>query len=519
MRMTSVKKRVLWQFKSKLGFDLNLSNPKLFCEKLCWLKLFDRNPDYTKIVDKYSVKEYVGNIIGKDHIIPTIGVYGQFDDIDFNSLPKKFVMKCTHDPGTVVVVKDKSKLDLKKTKKKLTDAMSRNYYNSWLEYQYKYVEPRIIIEPYLSDNIRNYKFFCFNGDPKFLYISDNSSDHKKNRATFVDFKKWKRLPFFRKEYRQHDKNPGLKKPSRLNEMVEISKKLSSGIPFVSIGMYQIEDRVYFSKITFHPADGRLYVYPREWNKKLGDMLDISKLFDGKIKYKKPIKIYDLCRNKETDSNIHLLKKLFTNIDIVFPCIGTKKYEYTYWQKGSEHHMTPRSNLTLLMSMMVENGIAPDFEKNIQMRKQSFSGKMLEYPVPVTGEYIVKGERGTISGGPEILYRDIHTTEETNKKILSVARNDFKSEYHKMFSFMHDRAEIINTNVKDGSVLILGDSMIGPDIPIIATHVHQLDFFDWRSRPSEKIDMEKYDKVIICTLGNSAFEELIHFIRQFVKQSN
>ena len=517
MIITYDKKQVLEQFKKKLGFNLNLSNPKLFCEKLCWLKLFDRNLDYTKMVDKYSVKDYVKNIIGEEHIIPTLGVYKKFDDIDFNSLPKKFVMKCTHDSGSVVVVKDKNKLDLKSAKEKLTKAMSRNYYDSWFEYQYKNIEPRIIIEPYLSDNMRDYKFFCFNGTPKFLYISDDSSDHKKMRLTFVGFKKWTRLPFFRKEYRQHDKKPGLKKPSKLDEMIEISKKLSKGIPFVRVDMYQIEDKVYFSELTFHPGDGRIYVHPREWNIKLGDMLDISKVFDRKLHYEKRLKIYDLCKNEEMDSNISLLEKFSTNVDVVFPCHGEKKYEYIYWDKINAHHMTPLSNLEFLKDIMIENGILPEFEKHIKIKEQSFSGKILKYPVPITGKYIIKGERGTISGGPEILYRDIDTSKETNEKILSVIRHDFKSEYHRMFSFIHDRAEITNIDIDNYSVLVIGDSMIGPDIPILATHVHQLDFFDWRSRPSEKIDMEKYDKVIICTNGRDSFQELIHFMRQFVKQ--
>ena len=153
----------------------NLKNPQTFNEKLQWLKLYDRNPLYTTMVDKYKVKEYVANIIGKEYIIPTLAVYNNVEDIDFDRLPNQFVLKCNHDSGGLVICKDKSKLDKKGAIKKLSKALKNNFYYNGREWPYKNVKPCVIAEQYMEDSeteeLRDYKFFCFNGDVKILFVA------------------------------------------------------------------------------------------------------------------------------------------------------------------------------------------------------------------------------------------------------------------------------------------------------------------------------------------------------------
>ena len=165
-----------------MGKKLNLKNPQTFNEKLQWLKLYDRKPIYTTMVDKYEVKQFVANIIGEEYIIPTLGVWNSFDDIDFDSLPDRFVLKTTHDSGGVVICSDKRKLDLDTARKKLTKSLKNNFYYQGREWPYKNVKPRIIAEKYVIDDItgelRDYKFFCFDGDPKFMFIATERQDSR-----------------------------------------------------------------------------------------------------------------------------------------------------------------------------------------------------------------------------------------------------------------------------------------------------------------------------------------------------
>ena len=171
----SYLKIIYW---AKTGNKIDFCNPKNFNEKIQWLKLYDRNDNYTVMVDKYEAKKYVSNIIGKEYIIPTIGIYNKFDEINFDELPNQFVIKCTHDSGGIVVVNDKSRLNILETKNKINRCLKKNYYYSGREWPYKNVKPRIIIEKNMSTKnenyIRDYKFMCFNGEPKILYVSDGS---------------------------------------------------------------------------------------------------------------------------------------------------------------------------------------------------------------------------------------------------------------------------------------------------------------------------------------------------------
>ena len=264
-------------YKYIMNKKIDLSNPLTFNEKLQWLKLYDRNPEYTKMVDKYEAKKYVGNTIGKEFTIPTIGIYNRFDDIYFESLPTQFVIKCTHDSGGLVIVKDKTKLDIKSARKKIKKSLKRNYYYCGREWPYKNVKPRIIIEKYMANDkqkeLVDYKFFCFNGDPKFLYVSEGLSDHSTAKISFADMN-YKKTEFYRKDYKPFDKLP--EKPINFEKMKELAKKLAKDIPFIRVDFYEIEGKVYFGELTFYPCSGFLPFEPEKWDRKLGDMLDLPK---------------------------------------------------------------------------------------------------------------------------------------------------------------------------------------------------------------------------------------------------
>lgn len=265
----------------RLGKKINIDNPQTFNEKLQWLKLYDRNPDYTKMVDKYEVKKYVTNIIGEDYIIPTLGVYNDFDKIDFDELPNQFVIKCTHDSGGNVICRDKSKLDLKISREKIKKCLKKNYYNIGREWSYKNVKPRIIIEKYLDskEEIIDYKFFCFNGEAKILLICSNRS--KNLKETWFDVK-WNKLEL--KEGNCETDNE-LKKPKNLNLMINLANKLSKDISFVRIDFYENNDKVYFGEITFFPKSGYEEFIPEKYDRIFGDMLKLPRK-DIKRKFEK-----------------------------------------------------------------------------------------------------------------------------------------------------------------------------------------------------------------------------------------
>ncbi len=242
-------------FKAKVGYTLNLAFPKTFNEKLQWLKLHDRKPTYTTMVDKYAVKDYVASIIGEQYIIPTLGVWDNFDDIDFDALPNQFVLKCTHDSGGLVICKDKSKLDIKKAKKKINKSLHRNYYYMLREWPYKNVKPRIIAEKYMEDHstseLRDYKFFCFGGIAKCYKVDfDRFISHKANYFTpDGDLMK------LGEEICPPDFDKAIPAPENLDRMKEFAEKLSAEMPFLRADFYDVDGQVYFGELTFYPASG------------------------------------------------------------------------------------------------------------------------------------------------------------------------------------------------------------------------------------------------------------------------
>lgn len=262
------------KYRYKFNKKLDLKKPQTFNEKLQWLKLYDRNPEYTKMVDKYEAKKYVANIIGEEYIIPTLGVYDKFEDINFATLPNQFVIKCTHDSGGLIICKDKTKLNIKEARKKINKSLKRNYFYTGREWPYKNVKPRIIAEQYMVDEsgteLKDYKFFCFNGEPKLLFVAKDRPYATKFNYYDMDFKK---LPF-----KQHYKNFNdyIEKPKGFEKMIELSRKLSKDIPHVRVDFYDINGKVYFGELTFYHLSGFEKFEPNEWDKKLGDMLELPR---------------------------------------------------------------------------------------------------------------------------------------------------------------------------------------------------------------------------------------------------
>ena len=264
----------------KMGERLKLQNPCTFTEKIQWLKLYDRNSEYTKMVDKIAVKDYVSSIIGRQFVIPTIGIWNRPEDIDWNQLPNQFVLKTTHGGGSggVVICKDKSTFDIQDAINRLNKSLEADIYISYAEWPYKNVEKRIIAEQYVEpeegcNELSDYKFFCFNGKP--LYCQVIRDRHTCETIDFYDMQ-WRHQDFsglFVGALIRNGEKP-VSKPTRLFKMIEICEKLSNNIPFVRIDLYSVKDKVFFGEITFYPASGFGHFKPKKWNKILGEKIDL-----------------------------------------------------------------------------------------------------------------------------------------------------------------------------------------------------------------------------------------------------
>ncbi len=251
----------------------NLINPYSYNEKINWIKLHDHNPVYTKLVDKLEVKSFVMDKIGKEYVIPTLGSWDSFDDIEIESMPDKFVLKCTHDSEGIIIVKDKNSLNLRAAKKKLETALHQNFFYIGREWAYKNVVPRILAEPYLEDceygELRDYKFFCFDGEPKALYIASNRSiDDVKFDYYDMEFKHLD----IRQKYQNSSEN--ITKPVMFDEMVRISKELSKGFKHVRVDLYEVNKEVYFGELTFYPLGGFIPFDPPVWDEIFGEWLKL-----------------------------------------------------------------------------------------------------------------------------------------------------------------------------------------------------------------------------------------------------
>ncbi len=273
-------------FKKKTGKELNLHDPKGFNEKLQWLKLYNRKPEYTIMVDKVLAKEYVSQIIGSEHIIPTLGVWSDADEIDIDNLPQQFVLKCNHNSGSgMYICTDKSKMNIKQIRRSLNKGLKSDSFYASREWPYKNVPRRILAEQYMVDqnskSLIDYKFYCFNGNPRFLYIAlANYTNGKKNDVLSYINLDWTPAPFFRTD---HNPFPySLNKPDKFDEMITIAAKLSEGIPFVRVDLYYINGQVYFSEYTFSPGGGFNEFKPYEWEREIGSWIDLSQVKDDAL---------------------------------------------------------------------------------------------------------------------------------------------------------------------------------------------------------------------------------------------
>lgn len=266
------------EFKVRMGNELNLNNPQTFNEKIQWLKLYDRHPEYTMMVDKYAAKQYVASKIGDDYIIPTLGVWTKFDEIDFDKLPNQFVLKCTHDSGGLVICKDKSTLDITAAKRKIEHCLKRKYYYIHREWPYKNVPPRIIAEKYMTDNVntstnetlKDYKFYCFDGKVRFLMINSDRNSKMSTKADYFD-RDFNWLDF---TWGYEHANVRPVKPDCFDEMISISEKLSKGLPHVRVDLYECNGQIYFGELTFYDGSGFDKIEPIEWDYKIGKMLKL-----------------------------------------------------------------------------------------------------------------------------------------------------------------------------------------------------------------------------------------------------
>ena len=262
------------KFMNIFGRKIDWDNPKTFNEKLQWLKLYNRNPEYTTMVDKYAAKKYIADKIGPEYIIPTLGVWDSFDDIDFDALPDQFVLKCTHDSGGLVVCRDKAKLDYKEAKEKIEKSLANNYFYSGREWPYKNVPHRIIAEQYMADNLRDYKLFCFDGAPRMTLVCSERFTKDGLKEDFYD-EAWNHLDVQRPNH--GNSALPIQRPKQYELMKKLAMILSEHIPFARIDFYEINEKVYFGEITFFPASGFEEFKPEEWDLKLGEWI---KLPDG-----------------------------------------------------------------------------------------------------------------------------------------------------------------------------------------------------------------------------------------------
>ena len=270
--------KLLYRF--RMGHRLDLKNPETFTEKLQWLKLYNRKPEYTKMVDKDAVKEYVANIIGEEYIIPTLGVWDKPEDIDWGSLPNQFVLKTTHGGGGggVVICKDKTTFDKTTAIAKLKESMASDIYSGLREWPYKNVPKRIIAEKFMAPekspapkDLPDYKFFCFNGEPKYCQVIRDR--HTKETIDFYDMD-WNHMPFVGLNPVARNGLTPVARPGNLDEMKEICRKLADSKSFVRVDLYVIDDKTYFGELTLYPASGMGVFTPSEWNDKLGDWLTL-----------------------------------------------------------------------------------------------------------------------------------------------------------------------------------------------------------------------------------------------------
>lgn len=273
LRFVPDKAMLKLEYRIKLHKKLDLKNPKTFNEKLQWLKLYNRKPIHTTMVDKIAVKDYVSAAIGEEYVVKTLGVWDRFEDIDFDNLPDKFVLKCNHDSGSVVLCRDKATFDKEQARDVLTRGLGNNAYYYGREWPYKNVKPRIFAETFMQDAeydfLPVYKIFCFNGQPKIIQTIQN--DKQPNETVDYFDTDWKQL-----DIRQDFPNSAcpVDRPEKLGEMLELAERLSAEESFLRVDFYVVNGRIFFSEFTFFTDSGFGQFYPEKWDSILGEWLTL-----------------------------------------------------------------------------------------------------------------------------------------------------------------------------------------------------------------------------------------------------
>lgn len=261
-------------FPLKTGYRLDIKDPRTYNQKLQWLNLNYMNPLLCKLADKHEVKNYVKEMVGGEYVVKSYGVWNSFDEIDFDKLPSQFVLKTTHDSGGIVICKDKSKLDLKKARDKINRHLKKNLFYLYREWVYKNIEPRVIAEEFLVDEskveLKDYKFFCFNGEPKAMFIATGRQEGN----TMFDFYD---INFNHLDIVQGHPQSGkvVEKPKNYALMVALATKLSKGLPHVRVDFYNIDGKVLFGEYTFFHYGGMMPFHPQKWDYEFGSWIDLS----------------------------------------------------------------------------------------------------------------------------------------------------------------------------------------------------------------------------------------------------
>lgn len=279
MRVVPDKPYIKLSYRFHTGKKLDLNAPTTYNEKLQWLKLYDRKDIYTKMVDKYEAKKYVADIIGEEYIIPTLGVWDRFEDIDFAALPEKFVLKTTHDSGGIVICRNKADFDFEAAKKKLNGSLAHNYYYDGREWPYKNVKPRILAEQYMEDaataELRDYKFYCFDGEVKSVMIATGRQNADGVHTDFFD----ENFVHFSLTHGHPNADTPPDKPANFEKMKELAGVLSKGIPHLRVDFYDVNGKIYFGELTFSSSGGMMPFDPPKWDTVFGSWLKLPEKGD------------------------------------------------------------------------------------------------------------------------------------------------------------------------------------------------------------------------------------------------
>ena len=260
-----------WLYEVRMGAKLHLDHPETFNEKLNWLKLYDRRDEYTRMADKYEVRQYIAEQIGEEYLIPLLGVWESAEAIDINSLPEQFVLKCTHDSASVIICRDKSTFDWNAAKEKLSKSLGINYFYPSREWPYKNIKPRIIAEQYMVDEsgteLKDYKIYNFGGKPELIQVDFGRFVHHERNLYDLD---WNYID----EQIEYPKNPkvSIERPEHLELMLELAAKLSKEIPSVRTDFYSINGRIYFGEITFYQEAGFAHFSSEKYDRYLGSLI-------------------------------------------------------------------------------------------------------------------------------------------------------------------------------------------------------------------------------------------------------